>query len=102
MPRQRRETDKVRIHGTSPEAESIRLEEPSNESVFVVVTQVFCPNGHNLVGRSSVEFDGYPGISLWVEGGGQAGEVVVSPIHGDHRKEGVTFPDGTQLTLRCP
>lgn len=102
MPRQRRETDRVRIHRVEHAAESIQVEEHTNEPVTVVITQVFCPNGHNLVGRSAEQFDGFPGISLWVETGNQAGEVVVSPVHGDHSKRGVTFEDGAKLSIRCP
>ncbi len=102
MPRKRRETDRVRILGTEPEADAIRVQEFTNEPVFVVITQAFCRNGHNLVGRSPEEFDGFPGISLWVESGEDSGEVVVSAIHGDHRKRGKTFPEGAKLSIQCP
>ena len=102
MPRQRRETDRVKIHGTEPEADAIKVQEFTNEPVFVVITQAFCKNGHNLVGRSAEEFDGFPGISLWVEGAGEAGEVVVSAVHGDHSKRGKEFPKGTKLKIMCP
>ncbi len=102
MPRQRRETDRIKLHRTDHEVDSIQVQEHTNEPVLVVITQAFCPNGHNLVGRSPEEFDGYPGLSLWVEGGGVQGEVVVSPIHGDHSKRGQDFPQGTKLHLKCP
>lgn len=102
MTRKRRETDRVRIHRVEPQVESIQIEEHTNEPVTVVVTQVFCANGHNLVGRSKETFDGYPGISLWVESAGRSGEVVVSPVHGDHRKQGITFEPGEKLSIQCP
>jgi hypothetical protein len=93
----------VRMHKGSPtEATQIVLEENSLRDVFVVVTQLYCPKGHNLVGLSSQEFDGFPGISLWVEHGEQSGEVILSPIHGDGSKRGVTFQKGDKLSLRCP
>jgi hypothetical protein len=76
--------------------------EEAGHKVFVVVTQAFCPNGHNLVGLSDAQFDGFPGISLWIEHAGQGTDVVVSPIHGDHSKVGFDFPDGAKLELRCP
>ncbi|MDY0002793.1 MAG: hypothetical protein RBU30_15960 [Polyangia bacterium] len=102
MTRKRHETDRVRIHRVEHQVESIQIEEHTNEPVTVVITQVFCANGHNLVGRSRELFDGYPGISLWVEASGKAGEVVVSPVHGDHRKKGLSFEKGTKLSIKCP
>lgn len=102
MNSKRPDTDRVRIHRVEHQVESIQVEEHTNEPVTVVITQVFCKNGHNLVGRSPERFDGYPGISLWVEGGGNAGEVVVSPVHGDSRKRGMTFEPGIKLSIQCP
>jgi hypothetical protein len=93
----------VRLHrGTPTEATQIVLEENSLRDVFVVVTQLYCPLGHNLVGLSNQEFDGFPGISLWVSHGDQAGEVIISPIHGDGSKRGASFPKGAKLSLACP
>lgn len=102
MTRKRRETDRVRIHRVEHAVDSIQVEEHTNEPVTVVITQVFCKNGHNLVGRSPERFDGYPGISLQVEAGGRSGEVVVSPVHGDHTKRGAVFEAGQKLSIRCP
>jgi hypothetical protein len=72
--------------------------------VLVVITQAFCPNGHNLVRRNDVLFDGYPGVSVFVETEEWSGEVILSPIHGDHSKVGMSrsVPDGTRSRLKCP
>lgn len=102
MKKPRHDTDRVLVHRMDPEADSIRVEEHTNEPITVVITQVFCQNGHNLVGRSGELFSDHPGISLWVESGSQAGEVVVSPVHGDARKRGISFQGGTKLSIRCP
>jgi len=74
------------------------------KDVQVVITQAFCPNGHNLVGRSDAMFDGYPGIAVFVVTPEWSGEVVLSPIHGDHAKIGMprSVPDGTRSVLKCP
>ena len=75
------------------------------EGVTIVITQAFCPNGHNLV-RSDTDalFDGYPGICLYIEAGGWSGEVTLSPIHGDHSKIGMIreVDEGTKCVIRCP
>jgi hypothetical protein len=91
----------VRLHGHEPSAETrLVLEEHTND-IFVVVTQLFCHNGHNLVNSTEL-FEGFPGISLWLEGAGKAGEVVVSPVHGDSSKRGLDFPKGPKLAIKCP
>jgi hypothetical protein len=103
--------ENVRLHKEAPTEEShLVLEDAqAHEGVQVVVTQIFCPKGHNLVGLSREAFDGHPGISLRVDAehasggaGPRGGEVILSPIHGDREKRGVTFPDGTKLAIRCP
>jgi len=93
----------VKLHKGNPSEDAqIVLEENSLRDVFVVITQLFCPKGHNLVGLSGQEFDGFPGVSLWVTHGEQSGEVVISPIHGDGSKRGATFPKGAKLHIQCP
>jgi len=91
----------IRLHGQEPSAESKLVFEEHTNDIFVVVTQLFCHNGHNLV-NSKETFDGYPGISLWLEGGGEQGEIAISPIHGDLTKRGTTFPEGTKVAIKCP
>lgn len=73
--------------------------------VTIVITQAFCPNGHNLVRQNTdALFDGYPGICLYLEAAGWEGEVTLSPIHGDHSKVGMpaSIPEGTRCIVRCP
>ena len=90
------------MHKDAPSTETHIVLEDHTSDVFVIVTQIFCHNGHNLVGLSGEKFDDFDGISLWVESGDQAGEVVVSPIHGDSSKRGISFPDGTKVAIKCP
>jgi len=74
------------------------------DDVVIVVTQAFCPYGHNLIDESSSEmFDGYPGIRLKLVRGEESGEVHLSPFHGDGSKKGrVDWEPGTRLEVRCP
>lgn len=74
-----------------------------DEGVVIIVTKAFGPAGDQLVGLSDVEFDGHPAITLGVRGAGNEGQVQLSPIHGDSRKEGLSgIPDGTKCELFCP
>jgi hypothetical protein len=74
-----------------------------NDGVMVVVTQAFGPKGDNLIGLRDVTFDGYPALTLLLEAGGRRGEVHLSPIHGDVRKQGFTdIAPGTKCRLLCP
>jgi hypothetical protein len=74
-----------------------------DDDVVVVVTQAFCGHGHDLVGITAAEFDGYPAVSLMLRGDGREGLVHLSPIHGDDRKDGlVDLPVGTPCELLCP
>jgi hypothetical protein len=73
------------------------------DAVVIQVTQLFCPKGHNLVRDREHLFDGQMGLCLWVSDGEKAGEVILSPFHGDHRRLGLTdFAKGTRLTIACP
>lgn len=99
MTREHIDKERLRVAKTeaSPEA-GVRVE----DEVVVIVTQLFCPNGHNLVDSEDKRFDGQGGIRLLVSDGTKEGEVILSPFHGDHRKEGITFEEGTRLSLKCP
>ena len=99
--------------GRHVDAENLKLEkspEPSErltavaEGVTVVVTQAYGPKGDSLVGLSEVKFNGYPALTLLLRTpDGREGQVHLSPIHGDKRKEGFTdIAPGTRLTLLCP
>jgi hypothetical protein len=73
-------------------------------SGVIAVTKVFCPNGHNLISaESGARFNGFPGISVMVEGRSTKGIVILSPIHGDDTKFGESdFDPGEQVRLSCP
>ncbi len=73
------------------------------DDVVIVVTQAFCPNGHNVVGASDERFDEYPAVTLELRADGREGLVNLSPVHGDKRKTGFTdIPLGTKCEIRCP
>ncbi|RME22096.1 MAG: hypothetical protein D6806_13495 [Deltaproteobacteria bacterium] len=73
------------------------------DDVVIQVTQVFCPNGHNLIRPHDDLFDGAPGIHLRVSHSGREGIVILSPFHGDHRRRGeVDFSEGTRVKVVCP
>ncbi len=75
----------------------------ASEDVSIIVTQLFGPNGDNLVGVSDVTFDGYPAFSLKVKAGDREEMVHLSPIQGDDRKQGMDgLASGTELELFCP
>lgn len=74
-----------------------------SDGAIIVVSQIFGPDGDNMVGVSDVTFDGYPAMTLLVRANGVEGEVHLSPIHGDDRKAGFKdIPDGTRCELLCP
>lgn len=102
MPKDDIKHEDLVIHQSSPSPEASIM---VKEDVYIIVTQAFCPNGHNLVGIGQHEFDGHPGICLWVKDDaheGHEGMVELSPFHGDHTKYGPTFQDGTKLHVQCP
>jgi len=71
------------------------------DDVLVVLTQAFCPQGHNLI-RPGEQFEGFDGLQLWVSDGAKEGLLTVSPIHGDSSKRGFTARKGTKVELACP
>lgn len=89
----------VKIVAKSENVEVIKDE----SSVKVLVTNVFCPNGHNLINENNEKFDGYPGIKLAIEGKSGAGFVTLSPFHGDKNKiSTIEIKEGEDCTLKCP
>ncbi len=97
-----KELEQVKVRGGKPSEETQILVEDDEPQIVVVLTQVFCQNGHNMIGLSEENFDGHPGISFWVKEGDKEAEVVVSPIHGDREKRGPDFTHGAKLALCCP
>lgn len=73
------------------------------DGAFIIVAQAFCPRGHDLVAVPGPLFDGFPGISVRVQGVGIDEVVTLSPMHGDGRKEGgETIAAGTRCSMSCP
>lgn len=74
------------------------------DGIAILVTRVFCPNGHNLVRNRNVLFGGHPGISIMLEASGWKGEVILSPFQGDPGKYGMNeaVKPGTICHLSCP
>ena len=72
--------------------------------ISILVTQAFCPAGHNLIHREEPLFSKHKGISIQVSAGDWSGEVVVSPFYGDTRIKGMNeaTPKGTKCRLTCP
>jgi len=72
------------------------------EDKLDVVTECYCPNGHNLVNSQSV-FREYNGIVLKAQCAGKTGLIFLSPIAGD--KSRFTFDldliEGELLELSC-
>lgn len=74
------------------------------DGALIVLTQAFCPNGHNLIRDTHPRFHGFPGIGIEVEGPGLSGTVFLSPVHGDPCSQGVpkSLETGQRFILRCP
>lgn len=99
MAKQDVDQENVRVSQTPPPNSGME----QVDEVFIVITQAFCPNGHNLMNGENDDFDGYPGVRVRVTADGKEGEVVLSPFHGDSSKKGVTdWKTGTRLKLSCP
>jgi hypothetical protein len=82
----------------SPVAGAVEIPEPE----MVLLTGAYCPRGCQLILPDAARFDDHPGITLHAAAGTVSGTIVLSPIQGDHRKTGLSFPPGTLVTLSCP
>jgi hypothetical protein len=88
---------KPEVSGTYPAITDDVALTTARDDVFIVLTQAFDGHGTELVRADGSVFDGFPGVSLWIElPDGRSGEVTLSPIHGDPRKSGFgDIEDGT-------
>jgi len=81
----------------------VKISFKQEEDMTIVVTHIYCVKGHDLVRPGGPKFEGYDGITFWLEGQHGSGEVIVSPFHGDPRKYGGDdFEPGERLTICCP
>ena len=73
------------------------------DGAFIIVTQAFCPNGHDLVAFPGGMFDGFPGISVRIVADDVDEVVTISPMHGDARRlGGDAVATGTRCAMACP
>ncbi len=90
----------------SPASQLQFEEETSHSDITIVVTQAFCPHGHNLVAPGNPQFDGQPGIHVVICYDNRRQDVYLSPIHGDGSKRGPEEPDcpadGARVSVCCP
>jgi len=99
MPKKDVDKKKVRISAIPPLDSSIK----QVDDVFIVITEAYCPNGHNLISEDNEDFDGYAGIKVLLRGATNEGEVFISPFHGDATKKGEQgWKTGEKLAFFCP
>ena len=73
------------------------------DNVHIVLTEAYCPAGHNLISDDNETFDGYPGIRLKISDDTKSGILFVSPFHGDGTKQGEqNWKTGQKLHVSCP
>ena len=78
-------------------------EEPGIPEKILVVKELYCPQGHNLVNVRAI-FNGYPGILLRVRKGQKSGLVALSPIYGEKCRISIDIDleSGEMYELLCP
>lgn len=69
----------------------------------IVIDQLFCPNGHNLISQRVI-FSGYPGLLIKVRQDDASGLVALSPFYGEHSRFALDIDliDRKLLKLLCP
>ncbi len=93
------EPSKIKISIIPPPESTVK----QIDDVFIVITEAYCPNGHNLISNNNVDFDGYPGIKVNLKNGGKEGIIYLSPFQGDGTKKGFhDWADGERLQFFCP
>jgi len=70
---------------------------------LIVITDCFCPNGHNLV-TSRARFGDQNGIIIGVGNPDSMGYIALSPFYGDKSRVSIDYDltEGELLTLFCP
>ena len=70
---------------------------------ILVVSRVFCPNGHNLISHRAV-FNGYPGILVKAAKGVKQCLVALSPVYGSTAWIALDseLDNGEIMNLHCP
>lgn len=74
-----------------------------DDDAQIVLTEAYCHRGHPLITPDNPTFDGHPGVRVLVRVGEGEQTIVLSPIHGDHRRVGgADLAAGTRCSVRCP
>ncbi|HEY7746072.1 MAG TPA: hypothetical protein VIA07_07040 [Desulfuromonadales bacterium] len=70
---------------------------------FQVVTEAYCPNGHNLI-NDLATFRGFNGITVQLRDERQVGQLSLSPIIGDLSRTFFNFKrvEGAIIEIGCP
>lgn len=78
-------------------------DQPSQAATVLVIKELFCPEGHNVV-SGRVVFNGHPGILLKVKKENESGYVALSPIYGEKNRISIDIDlkDGEVYDLLCP
>jgi len=90
-----------------PDPREFRIEREIGETLknkVVIVRHAYCPNGHDVIWKY-VKFNRHSGLRIHVRRtDGQEGDVVTSPIFGDHTRMciGVDLVPGEKLEFQCP
>lgn len=81
----------------------IRKSRVSRSRQMLLVTECYCPNGHNLVSNWAV-FEGHGGILLRIRREGKEGLVALSPVYGYRSRISLDQPltTGEVWEVFCP
>jgi len=79
------------------------VKEAESTDRILVVSRLFCPQGHNLINPRAV-FNGYPGILIKAVKGSNQGLVALSPIYGSRARIAldIALEEGEIVNLHCP
>ncbi|MCD4747240.1 MAG: hypothetical protein K8R58_13160 [Bacteroidales bacterium] len=81
----------------------IKKEDIVNNDKVLVVNELYCPNGHNLISKSAI-FNTFPGILIKGKKGEKTGYLALSPIYG--AKSSICFDidmkEGDIIEIFCP
>ena len=73
------------------------------EGKVLIITEAYCPNGHNLIDKRAM-FNGHPGIITNIDENGDTGTMALSPVVGDKARIclDVDLSDGEHIDIFCP
>ena len=79
------------------------IHEQAEAKKTLVVSRLFCPNGHSLISTRAV-FNGYPGIVVMARSGQKQGLIALSPLYGSKARISldIDLESGEIVELHCP